>query len=137
MEKLEYKLLNITKMISNLERSIKKIEKVSEEYREFIEDSIAARFKILIESSWKMLKLHMENLGVADLPGSLKEILFVSMQNNILTKFEYDKFIHYIKLRNLASHIYSLVIDAAPEAIKLIKEVKDRITKNMKVLNFE
>lgn len=142
MEAIEYKLANISKMVSNLNRSITELTKAPENYQEFLRDSVASRFEILIESSWKVIKLHMENLGSFDLPGSPKEILALAYQENILSKFEYEKCLSLLKLRNMASHIYSeeqylLVIGAAPEAVKVIKDIMDRITKNMKVLNFE
>jgi hypothetical protein len=67
MERLGHKIDNIHKMIVALESSIHELEEFSgTRHEEFIQDSVISRFKILIESSWKCLKLYLEQQELSD-----------------------------------------------------------------------
>lgn len=133
MEKLSYKIKNVEKMLSLLERSIDKLNNHSDpDDVEFVRDSVAARFKILIESSWKLIKLHLEFKGVDISTSTPKDVIIHSVEANFISEDEAAKLKSFIKLRNLASHIYDepqylLVVGAAPEASKLVSELITRI----------
>jgi uncharacterized protein YutE (UPF0331/DUF86 family) len=134
MEKIEFKLINLNKMIVSLKKATTRLAKVTDsEDIEYFQDSVAARFKILIESTWKNIKLHLENEKFADVPASPKGVITFAKEANLLTQEEHDQFIKYLTLRNLASHMYDqpqylLVIQAAPGAVVLIQTIIDRIS---------
>ena len=133
MEKLDYKLSNIYKMIVNLDKSVKRLKRNSDKDDiEYLQDSIVARFNILVESSWKLLKLYMEEKGVSDLSGAPKDVINKALQINFLSPEEHKKFLNFISLRNMASHIYDepgylLVVDAAPIVVELTKTIVERV----------
>lgn len=90
---------------------------------QFIQDSVVARFKILIESTWKDIKLYLESEEFADLPSSPKGVINFAKEVD---------FLKYLSLRNMASHIYDQpeylpAVDAAPHAVTLVKKIISRI----------
>jgi nucleotidyltransferase substrate binding protein (TIGR01987 family) len=133
MEKITNKLANLKKMIIALEKAINKLAKPKDpEDIEFIQDSVIARFKILIESGWKDIKLHLENQEFADVPSSPKGVIHFAKETNFLTQQEHDEFLKYLSLRNMVSHIYDqpeyiLAVHAAPSAVILVKKIINRI----------
>lgn len=133
MAKIDQKLENLHKMIVALEKAVKKLEKTTkEEDLEFIQDSVVSRFKIMIESAWKDIKLYLENQGFADVPASPKGIVHFAREVHFLSQQEHDDFIKYLSLRNLASHLYDqpqylLAVNAAPGAVILVKHVITRM----------
>ncbi|MBY0110126.1 MAG: nucleotidyltransferase substrate binding protein [Candidatus Babeliaceae bacterium] len=132
MEKLTSKLLNLNKMVKALEKSIDMLQKTNPEEVEFIQDSVIARFKILIESTWKDIKIFLEYQKFADVPSSPKGVIHFAKEVNFLTDQEYSEFSKYLVLRNLASYIYDapqylLAIQAAPHAVELVKKIINRI----------
>jgi nucleotidyltransferase substrate binding protein (TIGR01987 family) len=133
MAKIDNKLKNLHKMVIALEKSINVLEKNTDpHYTEFFQDSVVARFKILLESTWKNIKLYLEDKGFADVPGSPKDIIHLARDAQLLSTHEHDEFIKYLSLRNLASHLYDqpqyiLVVNAAPQALGLFKNIIKRI----------
>ena len=133
MEKIKFKEENIQKMMKALKRALDRLDKNTEnEDIEFLYDSIVARFKILIESVWKHIKLSLEQQGFLDVPSSPKGVLHFAREVNFLFQNEYDKLIDYLALRNLASHLYdepqyALVAQAVPEAYRVIKQIIGRL----------
>ncbi len=133
MEKIELKLINLKKMSAALKRSINKLNKeTDQEYIEFLQDSVAARFKILIESTWKILKLYLEQEKFSDIPASPKGIIQICKEAGLISSEEAQKFVSFLDLRNLASHLYDqpqylLVINAAPNALTLIEKIVEKI----------
>ncbi len=133
MEKINLKLENIHKMAKSLQKAISRLNKTKDQDDvEFIQDSVAARFKILVESLWKTIKLHLENEKFADVPASPKGVIYFAREIHFLFPQEYDQLLKCLTLRNLASHLYDkphylLVIDAAPDALILIEKIVARI----------
>lgn len=133
MEKLKHKLDNLKKMLTLLERAVDKLQNNSDsDDIEFVRDSVAARFKILIESTWKLIKLYLENKDIEIESSIPRAVIDQAFEINLLSRLETEQLISFIKLRNLASHLYDepqylLVIDAAPGAVNLIKNIVKRI----------
>ena len=132
MEKLDYKVRNINKMLILLESALNKLNYHSDpDDIEFVRDSVAARFKILVESTWKAIKIYLETKGLA-MPGSPRDVLQEAVTSGFLSQNEFQEMLNFINLRNLASHLYDepqylLVIKAAPDAFKLISIIMQRI----------
>lgn len=135
MEKMIKKHENLQKMIIALEKSIKALEKHHDDAEaEFFRDSVIARFKILIESTWKNIKLILEERGFAEVPSSPKGVLHFALEAAFLTQEEHDELLKYLSLRNLASHLYdepqyNLVVYAAKPAISIIQKIMLRMQK--------
>ena len=133
MEKIEYKIENLQKMTKLLGKALNKLNFHSDpDDIAFVRDSVAARFKILIESTWKVVKLHLEDKGISDISASPNDVIRRSEEAAFLNKEEALQFKSFIKLRNLASHIYDepqylLVINAAPDAFSLVTKIIKRI----------
>lgn len=137
MAKIKSKLENLNKMIVALKQSIDALEKSSPEYLPFIQDSVVSRFKILIESTWKDLGLFLAELGFSDIPGSPKAVIHLALEAKIISQQEYEEFLKYLSLRNMASHVYDkpqylLAVAAATDAVILTKKLYDRMIANSK-----
>lgn len=136
---LDRKLENLNKMIAALERSIKKLDTAKEDELEFFQDSVVARFKILIESTWKNMALILHLQGFADLPASPKGIIAFAVDAKMITPHEADSFSKLLILRNLATHLYDqpqyiLVVNAASGALSLVKKFYQRMLMQQTVL---
>ncbi len=133
MERIEYKLENLNKMVLSLKKAITRLKKETDsEDIEYFQDSVAARFKILVESTWKNIKIHLEKQELIELPTSPKAVINFAKEVSFLSQQEHDQFVKYLLLRNLASHLYDqpqyiLVIDVAPDALLLIQKIIARI----------
>lgn len=132
MAKLEAKLKNLQKMIVALQQAVNRLENSTPDDIDFIQDSVVSRFKILIESAWKDLSLFLIEQGFADVPGSPKGVIHFAFEAKIISQQEYDEFLKYLNLRNVASHLYDkpqylLVVDAAPQACIFVKKLYDRM----------
>src|SRR3989338_9788161 len=99
--RLESKIKNLRKTLTYLERSLKRLLDSNSDDVEFFQDSVASRFKILIESSWKLLKSVLEEKGFTDVPGSPKDVIFKAKEAKLIDEQEYNKLINCISLRNL------------------------------------
>ena len=84
--RLESKIKNLRKTLTYLERSLKRLLDSNSDDVEFFQDSVASRFKILIESSWKFLKTVLEEKGFTDVPGSPKDVIFKTKKTKIINK---------------------------------------------------
>ena len=133
MDRVNYKLENVRRMSIALDKAINKWRQtIDSEELEFIQDSVVARFKILIESTWKLIKEHLEHQGLSEIPNSPKGIIELAAESGLLSKAEQDVFIKFWALRNLATHLYDqpqyvLVVEAAPDALELIKKILTRL----------
>ena len=135
MAEVKHKVENLNKMMKALERAINRLEHAVPEDVEYVQDSVIARFKILIESTWKHIALFLQEQGFEELPASPKGIINFAYEKNFLSLIEHDNFLKYLSLRNLASHLYDqpqyvLVVTAAPGALALIILLVARMTKN-------
>lgn len=133
-----HKLKNIRKMQKLLADAIEKLSAAPPHDIEFIQDSVVARFKILIESTWKIIKIYLENKEITEVTGSPKEILKSAFEFGLLNQQEYEALLSYVKLRNVASHIYDqpqylLVVEAAKPALYVIQIIIDRLEKESKI----
>ncbi|OGB84309.1 hypothetical protein A3F66_01940 [candidate division TM6 bacterium RIFCSPHIGHO2_12_FULL_32_22] len=104
--RLESKIKNLRKTLTYLERSLKRLLDSNSDDVEFFQDSVASRFKILIESSWKFLKTVLEEKGFTDVPGSPKDVIFKAKEAK-------------------------LIVDIAPSAFRCIEDILDRIEKDI------
>lgn len=139
MAEINRKLENLSKMIAALDRSVKKLDKSKEDELEFFQDSVVARFKILIESTWKNMAIILQAQGFADLPASPKGIIAFAVDAKMIAPYEAEIFSKFLMLRNLAAHLYDqsqylLVVSAAPEALILIKKIYQRMLAQQMVL---
>lgn len=75
MAQINHKLENLNKMVLALERAIQELEIARQDQVEFIQDSVVARFKILVESTWKNISLVLVLQGFSDLPASPKSLI--------------------------------------------------------------
>ena len=136
MAKIDNKIKNLRKMLNHLERSLNRLLNSSSDDIEFFQDSVASRFKILIESTWKLLKSVLEEKGFTDVPGSPKDVIFKAKEAKLIDEQEYNKLINCISLRNLASHLYDqpqylLIVDIAPSAFRCIENIVNRMEKDV------
>src|SRR3990167_2172574 len=106
MAKIDNKIKNLRKMLNHLERSLNRLLNSSSDDIEFFQDSVASRFKILIESTWKLLKSVLEEKGFTDVPGSPKDVIFKAKEAK-------------------------LIVDIAPSAFRCIEDILDRIEKDI------
>jgi uncharacterized protein YutE (UPF0331/DUF86 family) len=133
MERLvDHKLENLDKMVQLLDAALERFKEASADDKIFIRDSVAARLKIMVESLWKQLKRHLEASGLADVPSSPRAVIQLGEAAGIMTTQEAQLFQRCIFLRNMASHLYDephyiLVIETAPAALALAKELLPRI----------
>lgn len=139
MVHIDRKLENFSKNIMSLERSIAKLDVVEQNDVEFVQDSVVARFKILVESTWKNISLALALQGFSDLPASPKGIVSFAADAKFITAQEAEAFLKFLTLRNLAAHLYDqpqylLIVHAAPEALALVKQIYQRILKQQMVL---
>ena len=129
MERLKNKIINIEKMILNLEKSIDKLNFHSDpDDIEYVQDSVVARFKILVDYSWKSLKAYLEYKGFIELSGAPRDVLKTAKDINFLNQDQYDVLIKSLTLRNMASHVYDqkqyvLAIEMAPITLEVIKSL--------------
>ena len=129
MERLKNKIINIEKMILNLEKSIDKLNFHSDpDDIEYVQDSVVARFKILFDYSWKSLKAYLEYKGFVELSGAPRDVLKTAKDINFLNQDQYDVLIKSLTLRNMASHVYDqkqyvLAIEMAPITLEVIKSL--------------
>lgn len=137
MDRMNYKLENVHRMMIALDKAIDKLQQTIDlDEREFIQDSVVARFKILIESVWKVIKEYLEQQGFTDIHNSPKGIIELAAESELITKLEQDVFIKFWSLRNFATHLYDqpqyiLVVEAAPDALELIKKIIARLETNL------
>ncbi len=137
MDRMNYKLENVHRMMIALDKAIDKLQQTIDlDEREFIQDSVVARFKILIESVWKVIKEYLEQQGFTDIPNSPKGVIELAAESELITKLEQDVFIKFWSLRNFATHLYGqpqyiLVVEAAPDALELIKKIIARLETNL------
>jgi len=76
-----------------------------------IRDSIIKRFEYCIDSFWKFLKIYLEEIEKIDVKlAAPREVLRLSLQNNVITKAEYEILIDAVTDRNLTSHTYNEVL---------------------------
>lgn len=129
MERIKNKIINIEKMIANLEKSINKLKFHSDpDDIEYVQDSVVARFKILVDYSWKSLKAYLEYKGFSDISGAPRDVLKIAKEINFLDEQQYNILLQSLSLRNMASHVYDqkqyiLAIDMAPKTLEVIKIV--------------
>jgi len=136
MEKINYKLENLHKMVAALEASIDMLERVEQQHVEYLQDSVVARFKILIESTWKAMAHLFEHQGLLEVPANPRGVMTLAHRIRYISQDERDEFIGYISLRNLASHLYDqpqyiLVVTVAPGALKLVKQLVERMQREL------
>jgi hypothetical protein len=139
MVQVNRKLENLSKMIIALERAIQKLGTAKQDEIEFIQDSVVARFKILVEFTWKNMALNLELQGFSDLPSSPKGLVNFALAAKFITSHEAEALIKFITLLNLAAHLYDqpqyiLIVHAAPDALVLIKQIYQRILAQQIVL---
>ena len=73
-----------------------------------IRDSIIKRFEYCIDSFWKFLKIYLEEVQKIDVKlAAPREVLRLSLQNNVIAKAEFDTLIYAVTDRNLTSHTYN------------------------------
>ena len=124
-------------MMIALDKAIDRLQQVTDpEELEFIQDSVVARFKILIECTWKVIKEYLEQQGFTDIPNSPKGVIELAAESELITKLEQDVFIKFWSLRNFATHLYDqpqyiLVVESAPNALELIKKIIARLETNL------
>jgi hypothetical protein len=129
MERLKNKIINIEKMILNLEKSIDKLNFHSDpDDIEYVQDSVVARFKILVDYSWKSLKAYLEYKVFVELSGAPRDVLITAKDINFLKQDQYDVLIKSLTLRSMASHVYDqkqyvLAIEMAPITLEVIKSL--------------
>ena len=129
MERLKNKIINIEKMVLNLEKSLHKLNHYSDpDDIEYVQDSVVARFKILVDYSCKSILIYLDFKGLSDISGAPKDILKIAQEINFLNEKEYDILIKSICLRNMASHVYDqkqyiLAIETAPKTLEVIKNL--------------
>ena len=129
MERLKNKIINMEKMIFNLEKSINKLNFHSDpDDIEYVQDSVVARFKILVDYSWKSLKAYLECQGFAEISGTPKDVLKTAKDINFLNQGQYEVLIKSLTLRNMAAHVYDqkqyvLAIEMAPITLDVIKSL--------------
>ena len=129
MERLKNKIINIEKMVLNLEKSLDKLNHHSDpDDIEYVQDSVVARFKILVDYSCKSIKIYLDFKGLSDISGAPKDILKIAQEINFLNEKEYEILIKSICLRNMASHVYDqkqyiLAIEIAPKTLEVIKNL--------------
>ena len=129
MERLKNKIINMEKMIFNLEKSINKLNFHSDpDDIEYVQDSVVARFKILVDYSWKSLKAYLEYQGFAEISGAPKDVLKTAKDINFLNQGQYEVLIKSLTLRNMAAHVYDqkqyvLAIEMAPITLDVIKSL--------------
>ena len=105
VDRIDEEIINIEKMQKYLERAIIKLNKAPQEDREFIEDSIVARYNILIELLWRLLATHLEKQGIKFIDstrGTLKKALEI----NFLTTKEYEAFRKFLRKRHTGCPLY-------------------------------
>lgn len=139
MAEIAYKLENLNKMVKSLERAVARLDRADPEDVEYFQDSVVARFKILIESTWKNISLVLQEQGFIDLPASPKGVVSFALESKFISKAERDALLKYLSLRNNASHIYDqpqyvLVATAAPGALALCKALFTRMENKQTVL---
>ncbi len=135
MDKITYTLSNLEKMIIALERSVIALENLKTEdlqNREYFEDSVVARFRFLIEATWKDVAHVLKNRGFAEVPAAPKPLVSFAQEAGFLSKPEADLFVECIKLCHAASPVYDqsqylLAVTKAPTAISLAKELVVRM----------
>jgi nucleotidyltransferase substrate binding protein (TIGR01987 family) len=129
MERLKNKIINMEKMIFNLEKSIDKLNFHSDpDDIEYVQDSVVARFKILVDYSWKALKVYLEYQGLSDISGAPKDVLKTAKDINFLNQGQYEVLIKSLTLRNMAAHVYDqkqyvLAIEMAPITLDAVKSL--------------
>jgi len=137
--RINRKLENLNKMIIALQRAIEKLNKTEQDDLEFIQDSVVARFKTLVESTWKNMSLILQQQGFSDLPASPKGIINFAVDAKLITLQESDQLLKFLTLRNLAAHLYDqpqylLIVHASSEALIVIKQIYQRILQQQIVL---
>lgn len=141
MGKLIKKVENINKMLKHLESSLQVFEETKNQvYNEYIRDSVISRYKILVDYTWKAIKVYLEKKGFVDMPANPRDILMLAFESKFLNKDEHDLLLNAIFMRNTASHIYDeykylLVLESATEILGLIKNINKRFSRELLIID--
>ncbi len=98
-----------------------------------IQDSMIKRFEYCIDSFWKFLKIYIEEeKQIAVKIPSPREVLTLSLQNNLITEAECQILINAVSDRNLTAHTYNQVLanqisNQIPLYFNVMKAIIDRL----------
>lgn len=110
MENLELKYEALQKALATLQNVLNDINILMQcnINLNIIRDSIIKRFEYSIDTFWKFLKIYLEEIQKINVKvASPKEVLRLSLQNNMITKDEYETLTYAVTDRNLTSHTYN------------------------------
>ncbi|MFA5999085.1 MAG: HI0074 family nucleotidyltransferase substrate-binding subunit [Candidatus Babeliales bacterium] len=110
MESLKLKHEAMQKALTTLQEVLESVNVLTQcgVVLNVIRDSIIKRFEYCIDSFWKFLKIYLEEVQKIDVKlASPREVLRLSLQDNVITKAEYEILIYAVTDRNLTSHTYN------------------------------
>ncbi len=100
---------------------------VPEYMREGMIESVIKRFEICYETLWKVLRRYLiDELGLANVPGSPRPILRMAAENLLLTSGS-EQWMRYVDARIDTTHRYSG--EQAAQAVGLVRQfIRDAIS---------
>jgi nucleotidyltransferase substrate binding protein (TIGR01987 family) len=135
MEIVTLKYLAMQQALATLDEVLKHSNILVESKIDFkiIQDSMIKRFEYCIDSFWKFLKIYIEEeKQIAVKIPSPREVLTLSLQNNLITEAECQILINAVSDRNLTAHTYNQVLanqisNQIPLYFNVMKAIIDRL----------
>jgi nucleotidyltransferase substrate binding protein (TIGR01987 family) len=135
MESLRLKHESMQKALATLKEVLESVNVLTQcgVGYDVIRDSIIKRFEYCIDSFWKFLKIYLEEIQKIDVKlASPREILRLSLQDDVVTKAEYEILIYAVTDRNLTSHTYNQdlankISSQVPLYFATMKSIMDRL----------
>ena len=135
MESLKLKHVAMQKALATLQEVLESINVLTQcgVGLNVVRDSIIKRFEYCIDSLWKFLKIYLEEVQKIDVKlAAPREVLRLSLQNNVITTAEYEILIYAVTDRNLTSHTYNedlanKISSQVPLYFATMKTIVDRL----------